>query len=84
MAITNMSIEQQDRTCQQWSELAGEPVAVELRGTTLYGFTSELGAYKLFHAFRRCMPFVKVEYSSNLDSWYFAKETDERCTPMDS
>lgn len=59
-----------ERVHRDWVHFAGgEPVTVELIGGTVYGFTSELGAYRIEHRYN-CRPQVEAAYSTNRGSWF--------------
>lgn len=60
------------RAAAEWSKIAKEDVTVEQTGGTLYAFGSELACLRLFHAFRGTST-ARVEYSTNLSTWFFAK-----------
>lgn len=55
-------------------EIAKEPVTVEFIGGTIYGFTSELGALRLFHRYNAAAHVAgcTAGYSQNLKQWYFS------------
>jgi len=59
-----------ERVTKEWSELAGEPVAVERIGGHYYAFGSELACLRLAHRFRS----FNVKYSENTKTWYFCNE----------
>jgi hypothetical protein len=66
-----MTDNQSARITHDWVQVAGEPVRVEQIGGAVYGFTSELGALRLYHKFRGA---GRAGYSENLKTWYFSVE----------
>jgi hypothetical protein len=66
------------RVAAEWSGLAGgEPVEVEYVKGTFYGYTTELGALRLFHRYNRKVrnTGTRADYSANLQTWFFALDT---------
>lgn len=62
-----------DRTRRDWEAAAREPIQVEYIKGTIYGFTTELGALRLYHTYRYSDLKIKhVGFSDNLNTWYFA------------
>lgn len=57
------------RVTRDYSQIAGEPIQIEVFGGTLYAFCSELGALRLFH---KMSSKGRVGFSQNLESWYFS------------
>ncbi|MDE2472268.1 MAG: hypothetical protein KGL35_26930 [Bradyrhizobium sp.] len=68
MLISEMTKDQHERAIRDWSEIAGEPVQVELVKGVLYAYGSELGMRRLAHKMRS----FNVRYSENLGTWYFS------------
>lgn len=56
------------RTQADYSQIAGEPVTVEIIGSALYAFGSELATLRLF----RKMPNKRQGYSTNMETFYFS------------
>jgi hypothetical protein len=64
---------QLERTRQDWETVAGEPVQVEHIKGTIYGFTTELGALRLYYKYHHSdRKKISAAYSHNLNTWYFA------------
>lgn len=58
-----------------WKKYSGsEPLEVENIGGSFYGFTTELGALRIFYAYRNTNKNQKVGYSVNLKTWYISME----------
>lgn len=68
-----MTKEQIKRIADDWSEMAGEPVEVELIVTSLYGFCSELGVLRIMNKYRTNEA-VLIGYSKNLKRHYVVME----------
>jgi hypothetical protein len=67
-----MNIEQENRLTREWLDIAkDQPVHVKRINDTIYGFTTELGALRLFHKYSNPRK-ARAEYSENLKTWYFA------------
>jgi len=64
----NPTAKQITRTEEHWSSFAGEAVAVEAVDGTVYGFSSEIACRRLADK----MKAGRVDYSTNLKTWYFA------------
>jgi hypothetical protein len=67
--------ERMRRVTKEWSELAGEPVRIEVPHTferRIYAFGSELACLRLFHIFHKAEGAI-FNYSAAKDCWYFAK-----------
>jgi hypothetical protein len=62
---------QLQRVIKDFSLHAGETVVIEFFDNDIYAYGSELACYKLAYKFRGCN--VKVDYSENLQTWFFAK-----------
>jgi len=56
------------RTERDYSKIAGEAVRIEVTGSTLYAFGSELATLRLF----RKMPNMRQGFSQNLNAFYFS------------
>lgn len=60
------------RVVSDWSQMAGEKVAVDVLGGCLYGFASEIACLRLAYQFRHMKPHAyRAEYSTNRASWFF-------------
>lgn len=62
------------RVENEWAAIAGDAVQVEEINGTIYGYTTELGALRLFRKYNlvsRCVG-TTANYSANLRKWYFA------------
>lgn len=70
-----MTENQKRRTTREWSHYAGEPVEVEQIGAAVYGFTSEIGAMRLYYKF---LGSGRAGFSENLNRWYFSVELAAR------
>lgn len=69
-----MTENQKARVTAEWSKLAGEPVTVNKIGSYLHAHGSELACLRLEHKFRGSKE-VGVDYSANLQTWFFSKST---------
>ncbi len=62
----------QQRVVNDWSRIAGEPVAVDVLGGCLYGFASEIACLRLAYQFRLMKAGTyRAGYSTNRASWFF-------------
>ncbi len=59
------------RLTSDWGKIAGEEIRVERIGGTYYAFGSELACFRLWAKFRNAKG-TRVEFSKNLESWFFA------------
>lgn len=60
------------RTARDWTRYAGgEAVTVKQIGGAVYGFTTEIGALRLYHKMRG---HGRAQYSVNLSSWFYVVE----------
>lgn len=68
----------ESRVAAEWTKIAGAPVRVEYIKGTFYGYTSELGALRLFHKYNLMSRKVgtAAAFSVNLGTWYFAMQTN--------
>lgn len=66
-----MTEAQAARTATDWTKIAGDRVTIEEIKDVIYGFTSELGALRLFHKFS-CPSKCRAGYSQNMGSWFFS------------
>ena len=64
------TIDQLRRTQQDWEQIAGETIDIEVNKGTIYGYCSELGALRLEHRYKAAN--VRAAYSKSLRTWYFA------------
>ena len=62
------TLAQLDRTQEEYSAIAGEPVRVEQIAGTIYAFGSEIATLRLF----RKMPNMRQGYSANMHTHYFS------------
>ena len=62
----------EQRAAEDWSKYAQEPVKVELIKGHTYAFGSELACLRLL----RRMQKGRVEYSKNLQTWFWESETN--------
>ena len=58
------------RTSAEWSKIAGEKVELEVIGSFLYSFGSELATLRLY----RSMPNGRQNFSKNTGKFYFCVE----------
>lgn len=65
-----MTDEQKARVTHDWSQLAGEPIAIEKIGSAVYGYGSELGCLRIFYRMR----IGRAEFSKNMDTWYYCNQ----------
>lgn len=62
------------RVGKDWAAIVkDEPLDVDQVGAAIYGFSSELGALRLFHKYRGAAALDKCRmgFSENVNSWYF-------------
>lgn len=73
MAITPAQLARVER---DWRAVTmDEPLRVEVVASSIYAFTSELGALRLGHKYRYAIGAAArptVGYSENFKSWYFS------------
>jgi len=62
------TLAQLNRTQDEYSAIAGEPVRVEQIAGTIYAFGSEIATLRLF----RKMPNMRQGYSANMQTYYFS------------
>lgn len=65
--------ESMKRLEKEWGRVAKDPVDVDTSGDSIYGFTTELGALRLFYKFNQHdrTSTTDIGYSKNFNSWYF-------------
>lgn len=70
-----------ERIEKDWARFAGgEAIEVEEIRGAFYGFTSELGALRLYQKFVQSgapTDRIRADYSKNLGSWFFRIEVDK-------
>lgn len=66
----NLTPTQIENTAKYYSQMAKEPVTIEVIKGTMYVFGSELAALRIGHK----MKTGRVEYSKNLKTWLYSKE----------
>ncbi len=59
-----------------WSDVANDEIDVENIGGTVYGFTTEIGALRLFREYNKTIRNERTDigYSQNRKTWYFRLE----------
>jgi len=67
------TVSQIERTTQEYSAIAKEPVTIEFICGTLYAFGSELACLRLGNHMRANNT-ARVAYSTNLKTWYYTHE----------
>jgi hypothetical protein len=60
-----------------WSTISIDEINVENIGGAIYGFTTEIGALRLFREYNKVIRNEKTDvgYSQNRETWYFRLET---------
>lgn len=64
------------RLNNEWSKIAGDKIEIEFSKGTFFVKTSEIGALRLFKAFKYSTN-RDAYYSTNLGSWIFSLETEK-------
>lgn len=61
---------------KDWTKTAQDEVELKQLGGAVYGFTTEIGALRLFHKYNMIKNNGKTRmgYSKNLGTWYFSLE----------
>lgn len=65
-----------------WAEYSGEKLNIEIVGSCVYGYGSELACLRIFHSYLKASAKtaeeskMRVEYSKNLKSWFFSLEVN--------
>lgn len=72
---TEVTTAQIARVSHDWGRIAEEPVVVQYIKGTFYGFTSELGAYRIERKYN-CRPKCEAFYSKTESSWCVRLETN--------